>query len=133
VVRGLVHQRTGHKHQLPDARPLAAMRSLLWLNLSWNQIPSIAGLTNMTKVTELRLGHNQITSLAPLANLPNLHSVNLSANLITDLTPLVMNAAAGGLGPGDEVWLGANPLSSYAQTVQIPMLRNTYGVTVHWP
>lgn len=60
-------------------------------------------------------------------------SLNLMDSQITDLAPLLTNAAARGLGPGDQVWLGGNPLSKFAQTNQIPILRNTYGVSVYWP
>jgi hypothetical protein len=38
----------------------------------------------------------------------------------------------GGLGAGDAVYLTGNPLSLFAITNQIPLLRDTYGVYVDY-
>ena len=59
-------------------------------------------------------------------------NLNLSHNLVSDLSLLVSNAARGGLGAGDVIYLQGNPLNSYAQTIQIPYLTNQ-GVTVYYP
>jgi hypothetical protein len=59
-------------------------------------------------------------------------NLNPSHNLMSDLSLLVSNAARGGLGAGDVVYLQGNPLNSYAQTNQIPYLTNQ-GVTVYYP
>jgi hypothetical protein len=60
----------------------------------------------------------------------NIHFLSIHDCQVTDLGPLLTNAAQGGLGPGDIVVLDRCPLSAYAQTIQLPALRDTYGVTV---
>jgi hypothetical protein len=49
--------------------------------------------------------------------------VDCCTNRLTDLSSFVSNAAAGGLGTGDKVFLYDNPLSSFARTNQIPFLQ----------
>jgi hypothetical protein len=59
-------------------------------------------------------------------------SLQWEQNKISDLTGLVQNAAAWGLGTGNTVRLDDNPLSDFAKTNQIPILIDTYGVSVSW-
>jgi Leucine-rich repeat (LRR) protein len=74
---------------------------------------------------------NQLTNLE-VSGCTNLRTLWCFDNRITDLSSLVSNAAAGGLGTNDVVWFSGNPLSSFAQTNQIPYLQSK-GVNVTWP
>lgn len=91
-----------------------------------NRIYSIEPLRPLTQLETLNLMQNDVVDLAPLAGLTRLRDLNLDRNDITDLQPLVDNA---GLGAGDVVRVGENPLSATALTVQIPALE-ARGVTV---
>ncbi len=84
-------------------------------------------------MTEVYVASNLLAEISVLAGLTRLNRLDVGRNSISDLTPLIENAERGGLGPGDEVWLGGNPLSSYSQVNQIPRLRDEFHVTVHWP
>lgn len=92
-----------------------------------NQISDLTPLASLTAIIGLGLNNNQISDISPLTGLTNLQSVDLAYNQITDIQALVNNA---GIGAGDIVYLGNNPLSANALTVQIPALE-ARGVTVH--
>jgi hypothetical protein len=95
-----------------------------------NQLTNL-DVTGCTNLYYLYCYGNYLTTL-DVSSCTKLQSLWCDNNLLTDLSSLVSNAAAGGLGTGDEVWLSGNPLSSFAQTNQIPYLRSQ-GVTVYWP
>ena len=75
--------------------------------------------------------NNKLTALN-LSGCTNLTWLDLMANQLTDLSALVTNAAQGGLGVGDTVYLYSNPLSQFARTNQLFKLTNTYHVTVYY-
>ncbi len=136
---------------ISDASPLGALTNLHALHLGWNDVTNLAfvasllsleyvalwdnGISNLapfaglTRLAEAYFLDNAIVDASPLAGLTNLTKLSLSGNQIADIGPLIANAAAGGLGASDEVWLSGNPLSA---TNQVSTLRD-YGVTVHWP
>lgn len=91
-----------------------------------NSIASVAPLSGLVELEGLDLMMNQISDVGPLSTLVNLQTLNLTYNSISDIQGLVDNT---GLGTGDIVYLGENPLSQTALTVQIPALE-VRGVTV---
>ncbi len=113
---------------LTDISFMSNLTHLKICKLNSNSITSLAPLAGLTTLEGLDLMINQISDLTPLGSLLNLHDLNLVYNNITDIQPLVDNA---GLGAGDVVYLGGNPLSQQAVTVQIPALQ-ARGVDVSW-
>ena len=99
---------------------------LTTLDLVSNSLSDISALSGLTNLTTLRLGSNSITSLSSVSGLTNLTTLGLLNNSISDISPLVSNT---GLGTGDTVNLGSNPLSYPAIYTHIPALQ-TRGVTV---
>jgi len=118
---------------LSDVTGLTNLTHLTELELDRNEISSIVLLNGMTNLRVLRLWRNHIEDLTPLSIHTNLTRLDLDENNINDLSPLITNAVHGGLGPGDLLELQGNPLSLFAQTNQIPRLRDQYGVDVRWP
>ena len=112
--------------ELGDVSPLS---DLTWLNLSSNQLSSVTSLAVLTGLEALDLQQNQIIDLSGIEQLIHLRWLDLEDNQITDLTMVVTNAANGGLGESDELWVRGNPLSATA-TNQIEILKNTYNVKV---
>ena len=86
-------------------------------------------VSGCTGLRDLFCRNNKLTSLN-LSGCTNLNWVDLMVNQLADLSALVTNAAQGGLGAGDTVYLFGNPLSQYARTNQLFKLTNTYHVTV---
>ena len=86
-----------------DIKPLAELKSLRKLDLSWNDITDLTPLSNLENLEELCLQMNSIMDLTPLAGLSRLENLDISVNYgITDLTPLYQLPAlrelnAGGL------------------------------------
>ena len=128
--------------KIADISPLAELKNLLNLNLSYNQIVDLTPLTELENLQWLNLEFNrQITDISPLAELKNLQWLNLDfnkindinalsglvrleelsiiQNRIVDLKPLVDNP---GLGQGDLVIVGTNPLSKISRNEHIPAL-----------
>ena len=115
------------RNQITDLSPLAGLTTLTWLQLIDNQITDISPLAGLTGLTGVELADNQITDLSPLAGLTALEYLDLEDNQITDISPLIRNA---GLGSGDELDLGGNPLNDLSRHVHIPALR-ARGVRVY--
>jgi Leucine Rich repeats (2 copies) len=113
---------------LSDISFISNLTHLRICKLNGNNISSLAPIANLTSMESLDLMMNRISDLGPLTRLVNLKSLNLTYNSITDIQPLVNNT---GLGAGDVVHLGGNPLSQLAIDVQIPQLQ-ARGVTVTW-
>jgi internalin A len=107
--------------------PLAGLAHLYSLSLNENQIDDLSSFAALTQVMWLHLDGNQISDLGPLAGLTELHRLYLTDNQASEILPLVNNT---GIGPGDEVHLQGNPLSSTSCTVHIPALESR-GVTVY--
>ncbi len=120
-----------YKNDISDIRPLTFLVRLERLYLSQNDIVNIAPLAGMTGLETLELQFNQITDISPLTLLTDLTILILHHNEISDISPLVTNSENGGLGGGDGVWLGDNPLSEQSKNKHIPTLQ-ARGVTVHY-
>ena len=82
-------------------------------------ISDLAGLEAATNLQWLFAGSNALYDLRPLAGLDRLRGLDLSDNLISDLSPLAANA---GLGAGDWVNLGGNPLTEESLNTHVPAL-----------
>jgi internalin A len=76
------------ENQISDIKPIASLRNLTQLSLSYNQISDISPLSGLTKLTRLLLIDNQISDIKPLASLTNLTALYLSFNKISDINPL---------------------------------------------
>ena len=120
--------------------PLSSLANLTYLNLGNNKLedkirvtgspPNVVEetaskanavlkpLDGLTSLTELILTRNKIVNIVALEPLTNLRRVALNDNRISDFSPLSTNASNGGLGVGDEVWLGNNP---YGDTFYQPV------------
>jgi uncharacterized delta-60 repeat protein len=128
---------------ISDLSPLAKLTALEDLNLSRNDLSDVSGLSGMVSLRRLDLGRNQIVDLWPLAGLTNLEYLDLDHNSVSsldalwgltalhelyawnnDITSLVPLLANTGLGGGDVVGIGGNPLSANALAVQIPALQS---------
>ena len=94
------------------------------LDLRTNQIKDISPLSGLTNLTGLNLSDNQIADISPLSRLTNLTTLNLDENQIKDISALLKNANAGGLGQGDQVWLGNNPIVTSDPKRQIQALKS---------
>lgn len=115
-------------NQISNISPLATLTNLTDLRLWRNKISDISPVQGLTNLIFLGLGGNQISDISPLTGLANLTALYLWDNQISDISPLVDNA---GLGPGDMVWLGTNPLSAQSINEHIPALQ-VRGVTVNY-
>lgn len=116
-------------NQLGSVEGLGELPDLKVLDVSHNQISNLAPLSALPQLEVLYADHNQLTSLDGLTDLLNLKLVDVSGNQLSDITPLLSNAARGGLGSGDTVYLSDNPSLPESQTA---ILRG-YGVTVVFP
>lgn len=85
-------------------------------------VASCVGLTN------LYCYNNRLATL-DISSCTNLTLVQCISNNLTDVSSFITNAARGGLGMSNAVYLIGNPLSQYAITNQIPILES-YGVAV---
>jgi len=113
-------------NRFSDIRPLAGLINLEELTLGLNQLDDISLLAGLVNLVEISLYQNQISNISPLANLVNLSIVGLSVNQISDISALVSNP---GIGSGDELYLGGNPLSTTSCETYIPELTGR-GVTI---
>ena len=93
-----------------------------------NDVSNLSPLSGLTNLRWISLSQNSISDISPLSGLTNLTVLYLNDNSISDISPLVANT---GLGSGDEVYLGNNPLSSTSLNTHIPALESR-GVTVHY-
>ena len=116
------------RNEIDNMSPLGQLTSLTDLDLHSDQISDISALANLTGLTSLRLDSNQITDISSLANLTSLTLLRLDSNQISDVSPIVANA---GLGEGDKVDLGYNPLSDTSLYTYIPQLQ-AGGVSVSY-
>lgn len=116
-------------NQLASLDGLGALPDLHVLDISHNQISNLAPLAALPQLEVLYADHNQLTSLDGVAELLHLHLVDVSGNQLSDITPLLNNAANGGLGAGDTVYLSGNPSLPEAQVAEL----RGHGVTVIFP
>ena len=105
---------------------VSGLTNLTTLDLVSNSITDISAVSGLTNLTTLKVGSNSISSISSVSGLTNLTTLGLLNNSISDISPLVSNT---GLGTGDTVNLGSNPLSYPSIYTHIPALQ-TRGVTV---
>jgi Leucine-rich repeat (LRR) protein len=117
-----------HSNHVGNISTIANLTSLTSLRLDSNQISDVSSLADATNLTSLRLDSNQVSDISSLANLADLRSLRLDSNQISDISPLVANV---GLGEGDRVELGCNPLSDASLYEYIPQLQ-ARGVSVSY-
>ncbi len=111
---------------LAGAEGLASLRVL---DVSGNQLTDLAPLAGLASIEAVYADRNAVASVAFAASLLQLRTLDLSHNAVTDIAPLVQNAAQGGLGEGDVVYLAGNPIADESQVAQL----RSYGVKVHYP
>lgn len=102
-----------------------------YLELGYNEISDLTPLRDLRQVRYLYLQYNSIENVEALSGLLNLSQLRLEYNQIEDIAPLVQNAAAGGLGMFDAVYLTGNPLNSISVDEYLKEL-SAYGVTVEF-
>lgn len=109
-------------NQISDLTPLATLPNLDVLDLPV-QTPGIADITPLQNLTALRVlnvsSNQNIADITPLDGLTALESLNLDNNSIVELAALVVNS---GIGAGDEVRVGGNPLSQTARCDELAIL-----------
>ena len=116
-----------------DAALLSSLVNMFILNLSRNSFDNTSFMTNMSSLGYLSCNETAISDLSGLSGLLNLTSVSLSGcTSLTDISSLVTNAAAGGLGNGDNVYLTGDTLSAQG-VIDVGTLQTTYSVTVTYP
>ena len=115
-------------NSISNISAVSSLTNLTWLNLSTNSISNISAVSGLTNLTHLYLGYNSLSNISEVSGLTNLTSLNLDNNSISDLSPLVANT---GLGSGDTVSVGLNPLSYPSIHTHIPTLQSR-GVTVQF-
>ena len=131
-----------HSNAISNISPLEELTSLTTLMLQHNAISNISPLEGLINLTSLRLWNNTISNISPLAGLTNLEwlgfdsnaisdispvsgltnlvELKLFGNSISDIEPLVANT---GLGEGDTVDVGKNPLNYPSIYTHIPVLQ----------
>jgi Leucine-rich repeat (LRR) protein len=115
-----------YSNQFTDMTPLAGLINLEELTLGLNNINDISLLAGLVNLIVIDLYQNQISDISPLANMVNLSIIGLSVNQISDISALVSNP---GIGSGDWIYLGLNPLSAASCNTYIPAL-NSRGVSI---
>ena len=115
-------------NQVADVTPLAFLTNLRWLCLTGNLVADVTPLASLTNLERLWLPGNQVVDVTPLAGLTNLSTLWLGNNQIEDISPLIANT---GLGAGDRISLGGNPLNDQALIEHIPALK-ARGVSVRF-
>jgi Leucine-rich repeat (LRR) protein len=106
-------------NQISDVSPLSGLTSLTNLYIASNQISDVTPLSDLTSLIELGLEDDEVSDISALSGLTSLRLLGLNNNHISNITPLVNNL---GLGEGDEVRLGGNPLSTESLCTLIPQL-----------
>ena len=110
-----------------DLAPLADATSLLYLNVSDNELESVSGLSTLDNLAMLNVSYNQLTSAAQFSSMTRLIELNLSSNAITTLEPLVEAQTFGKQG---SLWIGGNSLPCASQQEHIDALE-ARGMTVY--
>ena len=108
-------------NMITDISALAGLTNLEALDLGGNSITNFSALSGLINLKSLWLNYCNITDISALAGLTNLTSLNLWSNSISDLSPLLENT---GLGGGDTVRVGSNPLSYSSIHTHIPTLQS---------
>ena len=106
-------------NDVTDVSPLTGLATLELLQLGNNNISDVSPLAGLKALTRLELWNNDISNVSSLLGLTALAELDLRNNNITDVSSLVAND---GLGDGDSVHLGGNPLSRISIETHIPSL-----------
>lgn len=109
------------ENRLNGIETLSLLTALTELNVSGNVIEDISPLAGLVTLEHLFLSGNRISDLTALSGLTNLLELGLYDNVIYTITPLIANP---GIGEGDAVGLGGNPLGPRALCTDIPVLEN---------
>lgn len=112
-------------------QPLATLLTLRTLWLDRNDVGDLGPLSGLSQLEVLHAEGCLLTELFPLAALTSLQALYLQDNEIAEVPDLQVNAAAGGLGAGDVVYLTGNPLIMRACEVQIPAIRDAGAEVFH--
>jgi Leucine-rich repeat (LRR) protein len=107
-------------NHVSDLSPLSSLTTLTAIGLTDNDVANIGPLSTLVNLEFIQLRTNEVVDISALAGLAKLRKLDLSQNHITDLASLVANTS---FGAGDTVWVGENPLSDEARTIQIPALQ----------
>jgi RNA polymerase sigma factor (sigma-70 family) len=75
-------------NQITDASPLAELENLRYLNLDNNQISDTSSLYGLDNLLSLGLSENQITDISSLGSFDNLMYLWLGNNQLSDISPL---------------------------------------------
>lgn len=114
-----------------EAALLSGLTELTYLGLARNPVTNLDFLTGMSDLATLYMFESDVSDISGLAGLLNLSSVWLtSCDSLDDIGPLVTNAAAGGLGTFDTVYLTGTTLSAQGN-LDATELADTYDVTVN--
>jgi len=108
---------------------LGAAQNLVEIDVSHNDVKDLDPLSPIATLRRVYLDHNRVVRLDALAGMSHLEVLDLSHNQVTDIGPLLDNAAAGGLGEGDVVYLTGNPIADETDIVTL----RSHGVTVFFP
>ena len=111
-----------------DLTGLERATNLTGLDLLGNNISDISPVARLTNLRWLDLSSNNISDISPAVELTKLRWLLLQDNNISDISPLVANR---GLGSGNTVYVGGNPLSYLSIHTHIPLLQSR-GVTVYF-
>ena len=115
------------QNQIGELGPLNGLVALSTLTLEGNPLISIDVLQELTALYYLHLSDTGLGDLDPLSGLTVLHTLFIVDNHVDDLAPLVANE---GLGTGDVIHAGGNPIDCVNQAEHIATLK-ARGVTVN--
>ena len=115
-------------NSISDISAVAGLTNLTRLGFGKNSISDISAVSGLTNLIWLWLDNNSISDISAVSSLTNLTDLDLAGNSISDISPLVENT---GLGSGDEVNVGRNPLNSASINTHIPTLQSR-GVEVRF-
>ncbi|MFX1478260.1 MAG: leucine-rich repeat domain-containing protein [Promethearchaeota archaeon] len=73
---------------ISDIGPLASLKNLRELSLSFTQVSDISPLASLTILKELSLWNTQVSDISPLTSITNLQDLNLSETQVSDINPL---------------------------------------------
>ena len=113
-----------------ESEPIAPSEMVTFncLVATGTNIRNLTGLESATNLIGLDLLSNAISDISAVAGLTHLRWLDFSTNNISDISPLIVNT---GLGNGDTVYVGGNPLSYLSIHTYIPILQSR-GVRVYF-
>lgn len=121
------------RNNIYDVGVLTNFPKIDWLEASYVPATNFSVLAGSSLLRHVNLDYTGAKEISFIGGLTNLIYLDIRGCSVSNLDAVVSNAVSGGLGAGNALYLSGNPLSSFAQTNQIPSLRNTYGINVFWP